>query len=80
VSIAPSLPKRVRAKQGRITWRASTESIRSWTLYQQNANTWKLVQIMAATTTSATVAPGTYALCAVNNQAYESLGVVVSVK
>jgi uncharacterized lipoprotein YddW (UPF0748 family) len=79
-SVAPSLPKRVRVKQGRITWSASTEAIRSWTLYQQNSNTWKLVKIMAATTTSVTVEPGTYALCAVNIQANESLGVVVFVK
>jgi uncharacterized lipoprotein YddW (UPF0748 family) len=80
VSTVPSLPKRVRGKQGKITWRTPTEVIRSWTLYQQDANTWKLVQIMAATTTEVTVAPGIYALCAVNTQANESLGVVVSVK
>lgn len=79
-SVTPSLPKRVRGKQGKITWNAPTEAIRSWTLYQQNANNWKLVQIMAATTTAVTVEPGTYALCAVNEQAIESLGVVVSVK
>ncbi len=79
-SVTPSLPKRVKVKQGRITWSKSTEAIRSWTLYQQDANTWKLVQIMAATTTEAKVKPGTYALCAVNQQANESLGVVVSVK
>lgn len=80
VSAVPSLPKRVRGKQGKITWRSPTEAIRSWTLYQQNANTWKLVKIMAATTTEVIVAQGTYALCAVNAQANESLGVVVSVK
>lgn len=80
VSAVPSLPKRVRGKQGKITWSTPAEAIRSWTLYQQNANTWKLVKIMAATTTEVIVAPGTYALCAVNDQANESLGVVISVK
>ncbi|MGC1394649.1 MAG: family 10 glycosylhydrolase [Coleofasciculaceae cyanobacterium] len=80
VSAVPSLPKRVRGKQGKITWSTPAEAIRSWTLYQQKANTWKLVKIMAATTTEVIVAPGTYALCAVNNQANESLGVVVSVQ
>lgn len=78
--VTPSLPKRVKTKSGRITWNASTEAIRSWTLYKQETDTWKLAQIIDATTTEAKVEPGTYALCAVNNQANESLGVVIVVK
>lgn len=78
--VTPSLPKRVKSKLGRITWNAATEPIRSWTLYQQAADTWKLVQIIESTTTEVKVEPGNYALCAVNNQANESLGVVVLVK
>jgi uncharacterized lipoprotein YddW (UPF0748 family) len=79
-SITPAIPKRVKSKSGKITWKASTEPIRSWTLYKKDTDTWKLVQIIDATTTEAKVEPGTYALCAVNNLANESLGMVVSVK
>jgi len=80
-SVVPPIPSGVRGKQGKITWKtASTDATRSWTLYKQNADTWKLMQVIEAATTTAIVEPGTYALCAVDNQANESVGVVVSVK
>ena len=59
-------------------WNANGD-VRSWTLYKQEGDSWKLQQILPGATTSATVAPGTYALCAVNRTAVESGGVVVSV-
>ncbi|NEQ21756.1 MAG: hypothetical protein F6K28_21595, partial [Microcoleus sp. SIO2G3] len=49
-------------------------------LYKQNGTTWKLVRILDATATTVTVEPGTYALCAVDNLANESTGVVVALK
>lgn len=77
----PPLPISVRLKNGKLTWKATTsQAIRSWTLYQQNANTWKLVRIINGATTFAVVEPGTYALCAVDKMANESDGVVVSIK
>ncbi len=80
-SVVPPIPSGARGKQGKITWKtASNDTIRSWTLYKQNADTWKLIQVIEATKTAATVEPGTYALCAVDHLANESAGVVVSVK
>ncbi len=76
-----ALPMGVKVKDGKLTWKAAaSENIRSWTLYKQNADTWKLVRIIDAATTFTTVEPGTYALCAVDKVANESAGVVVSVK
>lgn len=80
-SVVPPIPSGARGKQGKITWKtASNDTIRSWTLYKQNADTWKLIQVIEATKTAATVEPGIYALCAVDHLANESAGVVVSVK
>jgi uncharacterized lipoprotein YddW (UPF0748 family) len=79
-AVPPGLPKTVKAKDGKLTWSAATsETIRSWTLYKQNIEAWKLVQIIDAATTAVTVEPGTYALCAVDNMANESAGAIVSV-
>jgi hypothetical protein len=80
-TIPLALPTSVRVKGGKLTWKvAASEDIRSWTLYKQKAETWKLVQIFDATTTFTMLEPGTYALCAVDKMANESAGVVVSVK
>ena len=80
-AVAPALPDRVRVKDGKLTWKAvSSNEVRSWTLYQQNADTWKLLQIIDAATTAISVEPGTYALCAVDRLANESAGVLISVK
>jgi hypothetical protein len=68
-------------KDGKLTWRAAANGdIRSWTLYQQKGDTWKLLKVLEAATTEATIEPGTYALCAVDRMANESAGVVVSLK
>ncbi len=78
-AVAPGVPTGVKVKDGKLTWRAVTnEDIRSWTLYQQKGTTWKLVKVVPAATTTATLEPGTYALCTVDRSANESLGVVVS--
>jgi uncharacterized lipoprotein YddW (UPF0748 family) len=80
-ALPPALPTGVKVKDNKITWKAgASEDIRSWTLYKQNADTWKLVRVIEAATTFATVEPGTYAVCAVDKMANESSGVVVSVK
>ncbi len=78
-AVAPGVPTGVKVKDGKLTWRAVTnEDIRSWTLYQQKGTTWKLAKVLPAATTTATLEPGTYALCTVDRSANESLGVVVS--
>jgi uncharacterized lipoprotein YddW (UPF0748 family) len=78
-AVAPGVPTGVKVKDGKLTWRAVTnEDIRSWTLYQQKGTTWKLVKVLPVATTTATLEPGTYALCTVDRLANESLGVVVS--
>jgi hypothetical protein len=80
-ALPPALPTGVKVKDNKITWKAgASEDIRSWTLYKQNADTWKLMRVIEAATTFATVEPGTYAVCAVDKMANESSGVVVSVK
>mgnify|MGYP005837693921 CR=1 FL=1 len=77
----PATPSGVKVKDGKLTWRAANNNdIRSWTLYQQTDNTWKLLNVLDAASTTIIVKPGTYALCAVDRMANESLGVVVSVK
>ncbi len=79
-AVAPAIPEQVRVKDGRLTWKAATSGdVRSWTLYRQDANTWKLMQLINVATTSVSLKPGTYALCAVDRLGNESLGVVVSV-
>ncbi|TAE05392.1 MAG: hypothetical protein EAZ96_05685 [Oscillatoriales cyanobacterium] len=52
-------------------------NICSWTIYQKNGNSWKLMRILNAETAEIAIQPGTYALCAVSRMAVESAGVVV---
>jgi len=67
-------------KQGQLTWQmANNSNIRSWTLYKQNGTNWTLEQVLAGETRLVNLALGTYALCAVDQMANESMGVVVSV-
>lgn len=67
-------------KDGKLTWKApKSADLRSWTLYQQVDNSWKLIKILDARTTEVKVEPGTYALCAVDRMLNESIGVKVSV-
>jgi hypothetical protein len=79
-TVAPAIPDDVRVKDGKLTWKSpSSGNIRSFSLYKQNADGWKLVGIIDAATTTVTIDPGTYALCAVDNLANESAGVVISI-
>jgi uncharacterized lipoprotein YddW (UPF0748 family) len=80
-AVPPTVPTGMRVREGKLTWQAATKGdIRSWTLYQQKGVTWKLLKVLDAATLEVKVEPGTYALCAVDRIANESLGVVVSVK
>jgi uncharacterized lipoprotein YddW (UPF0748 family) len=79
-TVPPAIPDGVRVKNGQLTWKAATSGdIRSFSLYKQNADSWKLVRVIDAATRAVTLEPGIYALCAVDKQNNESLGVVVSV-
>jgi uncharacterized lipoprotein YddW (UPF0748 family) len=74
----PPLPTGVRAIGDKLLWNvASVDFIRAWTLYRQNGDRWQLVAIFPAATTTTAIAPGIYALCAVNEIAEESEGVTV---
>lgn len=78
---APSSPPiGLQVNNNRLTWQSSdNRKIRSWTLYKKSGETWMLKQIFSRETTAATVEPGTYAVCAVDRLANESVGIVVSV-
>ncbi len=81
---APSSPTGVEVKKAGnstiLNWRnASDSSIRSWTLYQKSGTAWKLIKILNAETTETAVAKGTYAVCAVNKMALESVGVFIEI-
>lgn len=76
----PNPPTRVRVRNGKLSWNADSADLRSWTLYRQTGDQWVLQQILpAAAGAIGPLASGTYALCAVNRIASESLGVVVVV-
>lgn len=77
----PAFPTGVAVKNGQIIWNpAAGGEIRSWTLYKQDGDSWKLLRVLPVATTSVSVDPGTYALCAADRMANESQGVVVAVK
>ena len=78
--VPPAIPTGLKVNNGNLTWNASnTSDIRSWTLYQQDGDNWRLLKVLPAATTSvASVAAGTYALCSVDRMGNESLGVVIS--
>jgi uncharacterized lipoprotein YddW (UPF0748 family) len=82
----PVSPKAVGVTDGKLSWKlAEKAAVRSWTLYQQkppqdtNPETWTLLKVIPGETMITTVEPGMYALCAVDQLANESVGVVVSV-
>jgi uncharacterized lipoprotein YddW (UPF0748 family) len=80
-TLPPAAPAGLEVKNRQLTWKAADDKdIRSWTLYKQNGATWTLVRVFSGATRVATLEPGTYALCAVDRMANESVGVVVSVK
>ena len=75
----PSPPTGVTVNSRRISWSSGNGDVRSWTLYEQEGNDWKLKKILPANTRFADMSSGKYALCAVDRMANESTGVVVSV-
>ncbi|WP_233745719.1 glycoside hydrolase family 10 protein [Leptodesmis sichuanensis] len=74
---APPLPTQVKFSNGQLLWSSTSPDIRAWTLYQQTGSQWALQRILSGSDRSIRLSPGTYALCAVNRLAQESLGVVV---
>lgn len=80
-AIPPEPPTGIQVSAGQISWNPATSNdIRSWTLYQQQGNSWKLARILPASVNNVSVVPGTYALCTVDNMANESVGLVISVR
>ena len=78
-STPPSPPIGVTVNSRRISWSSGGSDIRSWTLYEQEGDSWKLRKILPVSTTFADMSSGKYALCCVDQMANESAGVVVSV-
>lgn len=78
-AVPPAVPTGLVKQAGQLIWNPTKDaSIRGWTLYQKQGTGWTLWQILPATTTAVTVPPGTYALCAVDRVANESVGVVIN--
>lgn len=76
----PSPPQVLQVNNRRLSWQSGdNQPVRSWSLYRQTGDTWTLQRVLSAGTTFATVQPGTYAVCAVDRLANESVGVVISV-
>ncbi len=77
----PSLVGGLQVTNRRLSWNpaASSQDVRSWTLYRKTGDTWTLQRVLSRGTNFATVEPGTYALCAVDRMANESMGVVITV-
>ncbi|MBD2504210.1 glycoside hydrolase family 10 protein [Anabaena azotica] len=77
---APAPPKELQVNNRRLSWQpGDNQPVRSWTLYRQSDSNWTIQRVLSAGTTFATVQPGTYAVCAVDRLANESLGVVIRV-
>ncbi|MDY7015272.1 MAG: family 10 glycosylhydrolase [Cyanobacteriota bacterium] len=73
----PRVPTGLTASNGRLSWNAAPDqNTRAWTLYRQESGGWQLVDIFPATTTTATLPAGNYALCGVNLIAQESEGAI----
>jgi uncharacterized lipoprotein YddW (UPF0748 family) len=76
----PQPPTGVQVSYGQISWNpANSADIRSWTLYQQRGNDWQLVKVLDSDTTAVQVTPGTYAVCAVDRMANESVALAIDV-
>jgi uncharacterized lipoprotein YddW (UPF0748 family) len=77
----PSPPIELQVNNRKLSWQpGDNQPVRSWTLYRQTGDTWTIQQILSAGTTFATVQQaGTYAVCAVDRLANESLGTVITV-
>jgi len=79
-STLPSTPTGLKVENRRLSWNAVNDNkIRSWTLYRQTGDTWTLTRVLSRGTNFATVETGTYAICAVDKMANESLGSLINV-
>ncbi|WP_414563537.1 MULTISPECIES: glycoside hydrolase family 10 protein [unclassified Anabaena] len=80
-TVTPPPPKELQVNNRRLSWQpGDNQPVRSWTLYRQTGTTWILQRVLSAGTTFATVQQaGTYAVCAVDRLANESLGTVITV-
>jgi uncharacterized lipoprotein YddW (UPF0748 family) len=77
----PQAPTDVIVSYDTVSWSPSlSEDIRSWTVYQQQGNSWELLNILNAETTTVRLQPGTYAIKAVDRMANESVEQVVAVQ
>ena len=77
----PAPPTEITVNSGVISWNADNSGdVRSWALYQQTGNQWQLLQVLNAATTTARVAPGIYALRAVDRLANESAEQIITVQ
>ncbi len=76
----PEPPQGVEGKDGKLMWNRGNDSIRAWSIYQQNGNTWNLINILPGAINFVNVTAGVYAVCAVDRMSNESAGVVVNVK
>lgn len=78
----PPPPIGLQVNNRKISWQpGDNQPVRSWTLYRQSGDTWTIGRILSAGTTFATVQQaGTYAVCAVDRLANESVGAVITVR
>jgi uncharacterized lipoprotein YddW (UPF0748 family) len=74
-------PIELQVNNRKLSWQpGDNQPVRSWTLYRQTGDTWTIQRILSAGTTFATVQlAGTYAVCAVDRLANESVGAVITV-
>jgi len=77
----PPPPIQLQVNNRKLSWQpGDNQPVRSWTLYRQTGDTWTIGRILSAGTTFATVQQaGTYAVCAVDRLANESVGTVITV-
>ncbi|KZL51045.1 hypothetical protein A2T98_04355 [Nodularia spumigena CENA596] len=78
---APPPPQELQVNNSRLSWRpGNNQPVRSWTLYREFGDYWKLARVLSAGTTFATVPQaGNYAVCAVDRLGNESQGAVITV-
>ncbi|MEH1900724.1 MAG: family 10 glycosylhydrolase [Nostoc sp.] len=77
----PPPPIGLQVNNRKLSWQpGDNQPVRSWTLYRLSGDTWTIGRILSAGTTFATVQQGgTYAVCAVDRLANESVGTVITV-
>lgn len=80
---APPPPTGLKVNNSKVSWDpGDPQKIRSWTLYREIGNSWKLHQILPVETTFAVTnfqEGGKYALAAVDRLGNESIGIVIKV-